>query len=445
LIDKVDKQSPVRHASISMRIAYAIATYLLSPVYAFYWFFRGLSERAYLDRFGQRFGYGYPNLRQGCIWIHAVSVGEVQAAVPLVRALAKRFPDKDLLVTTVTPTGAARAQAVFGDSVSHSYIPFETPHSVANFFDATNPQLALIMETEIWPNLYYTCGQRKIPLILVSARISSKSVRRYRWLLPLFSETLSYGIVIAAQSQTDADRFISLGAGTERTSVTGNIKFDIQLPDNIRESGEQFRDKYLGKRPVWIAASTHDKEEELVLKAHRLVTASLPDALLVLVPRHPERFSSVRSLLNRRQVSFVSRTSGDVCTPETSVFLGDTMGEVPMFYAASDVAFVAGTLVPIGGHNLLEPAALGRPIVTGPFLFNTQDIADMFAGLGASIVVNGHEDLARTVRELITDRRKASEMGSKGRDIVTANRGSLKRLLVLLEPLIADVRPVSSE
>jgi 3-deoxy-D-manno-octulosonic-acid transferase len=441
LIEPVIQGPPVRPASVLMRISYAILTYLLSPVYALYWFFRGLSGHAYLDRFGQRFGFGYPQLESGCIWIHAVSVGEVQAAVPLVRALASRFPDKALMVTTVTPTGAERARAVFGDSVSHSYIPFETPHAVINFFNATRPHLALIMETEIWPNLYYTCGKRRIPLILVSARISLKSVRRYRWLLPLFSETLSYGIVIAAQTQTDADRFISLGAGAQRTSVTGNIKFDIQLPQDIAGTGEQFRQQYFGDRPVWIAASTHDKEEERILKAHQQIRESLPNALLVLVPRHPERFAGVASLLKRRQMKFVSRTSGDTCDADTEVFLGDTMGEVPMLYAASDIAFVGGTLVPIGGHNLLEPAALGRPIITGPHLFNQLDIADMFAELGASVVVDNYRDLARTVVELTQETGRAGEMGSKGRAIVAANRGSLQRLLVLLEPLIAGVWP----
>jgi len=422
-----------------MRFAYAILTYLLSPVYALYWLFRGLNDNAYWDRFGQRFGFGYPRMAGGCIWIHAVSVGEVQASVPLVRALAARFPDRQLLITTVTPTGAERARAVFGESVAHSYIPFEAPHAVANFFNATQPALALIMETEIWPNLYHKCGQRSVPLILVSARISLRSVRGYRWLLPLFRETLSYGIVIAAQSRADAERFISLGAGEERTSVTGNIKFDIELDENLQATGAAFRREYLGDRPVWIAASTHDREEEQVLAAHRELLQTLPDLLLILVPRHPERFASVQSLLKRQGCNFVSRTSGNACGKDTQVYLGDTMGEVPMFYAASDVAFVGGTLVPIGGHNLLEPAALGKPIITGPHLYNAQDIADMFADLGASIVVRDSAGLALAALRLFEDPAARRQMGGKGRDIVAKNRGALKRLLVLLEPLMSRV------
>ena len=220
-----------------MRLAYIILSYLLAPVYALYWLFRGVAEKAYWDRFGQRFGFGYPCLPAGTIWIHAVSVGEVQATAPLVRQLAKRFPERRMLVTTVTPTGAARAQALFGDSVSHSYIPYEVPFAVNRFFAAVKPGMALIMETEIWPNLYQACGKRNIPLVLVSARISPRSVGKYRRWLPLFRETLSFGIVIAAQSEADAERFRSLGANPQRTSVTGNIKFDIELPTDLQDKG----------------------------------------------------------------------------------------------------------------------------------------------------------------------------------------------------------------
>ncbi len=252
-----------------MRIAYAILTYLLAPIYATYWLLRGIGNRAYWGQFGQRFGFGYPVFDSGCIWIHAVSVGEVQAAVPLIRSLAMRFPNRQLLISTVTPTGAARVRTVFGDSVAHCYLPFEIPTAIRSFFEATRPQIALILETEIWPNLYHACGKRDVPLVLVSARISPKSVRRYRRLLPLFSETLSYGIVIAAQSERDAERFRYLGASEARTWVTGNIKFDFELPTGLAEQGTAFREKYLQNRPTWIAASTHDREEEILLAAHR--------------------------------------------------------------------------------------------------------------------------------------------------------------------------------
>jgi 3-deoxy-D-manno-octulosonic-acid transferase len=420
-----------------IRILYATLTYLLLPVYALYWFFRGFVNRAYWDRFHQRFGVGFPKIAGGSFWLHAVSVGEVQASIPLVRALARRFPERSLLITTVTPTGAARVRSLFGETVHHSYIPFETPSAVRNFFDAVKPQLALIMETEIWPNLYHECGRRNIPLVLVSARISPKSVVSYRKLLPLFRETLSHGIIIAAQSEADAERFRSLGARPERTRVTGNIKFDIEIPDNLAASGRDFRSRYLGTRPVWVAASTHHKEEEQVLEAHRQVMRETADALLILVPRHPERFDSVRQLLERQDFAFISRTSAEPVNAACSVFLGDTMGEVPLFYAVSDIAFVGGTLVPVGGHNLLEPAALGLPVVTGPHLFNTQDIADMFVNIGALTRVADAEQLAVAVTRLLQDKQTAMRLGNLGRDIVVRNRGALDRLLRLLEPLIA--------
>lgn len=421
-----------------MRFAYLTLTYLLLPVYACYWFFRGITNRTYWDSFGQRFGIGYPQLPAGCLWIHAVSVGEVQAAVPLVRSLAERFPHRHLLITTVTPTGAARVALLFGDRVEHCYIPFETPNAVNSFFRSVNPKIALIMETEIWPNLYHQCGHRDIPLVLVSARISPRSVDSYRRFLPLFRETLSHGIVIAAQSEADAARFRSLGAAPERTWVTGNIKFDIELPTDLAEQGARFRRDNFEGRPVWVAASTHDREEEQVLHAHRIVRQRFPDALLVLIPRHPERFAAVRTLLHKSGCQFMSRTDGLPCTPDIEVFLGDTMGEVPMFYAAGNVAFVGGTLVPVGGHNLLEPAALGRPVITGPYLFNTQDIADMFEKLGASIRVNNAGQLGLAVVDLFADAATADDIGNRGREIVQRNRGALNRLLKLLEPLVRE-------
>ncbi|MFQ6006186.1 MAG: lipid IV(A) 3-deoxy-D-manno-octulosonic acid transferase, partial [Woeseia sp.] len=415
-----------------MRFAYVLVTYLVSPLYALYWIFRGVANRSYWDRLGQRLGLGYPLLSEGTIWIHAVSVGEVQATVPLVGALQQRFPDRRLLVTTVTPTGAARVRGLFGDEVAHCYIPFEIPPAVRNFFRSIKPDLALIMETEIWPNLYDACGKREIPLMLVSARISPQAVNRYRRFLPLFRETLSHGIIIAAQSETDADRFRSLGAAPERTWVTGNIKFDFELPPDLEADAATFREQNFAGRPVWIAASTHDKEEEQVLSAHLQLLDAIPDALLILVPRHPERFGTVEALLRRKRFKYISRTKGRPCPDDANVFLGDTMGELQMFYAASDIAFVGGTLVPIGGHNLLEPAALGMPVVTGPHLFNAQDIADMFIEVGACVRVRDSDELAASVRALFVDRDEAARIGSRGREIVSENRGALRRLLNLM-------------
>lgn len=417
-----------------MRIFYNLLIYLLFLPLAFYWVARGIGNRAYIRNIGQRFGFGFPKIDR-CIWLHAVSVGEVQAAVPLIRSLLERFPERRLLVTTVTPTGAARVNLLFGDTVCHCYIPFEFPHAIRNFFRSVNPEAALIMETEIWPNLYRGCGIRKIPLILVSARISPRSVPGYSKLLPLIRETLSHGIIIAAQSQSDADRFLALGASRERTCVMGNIKFDVDADLPAKARGKTLRRELFGDRPTWIAASTHEGEEQLVLQVHRELRERFPELLLILVPRHPERFSFVGELVEKQGLSLVARTD-NAPARDAAVFLCDTMGEVPVFYAASDVAFVAGSLVPIGGHNLLEPASLGVPIITGPHNFNAQDIADLFVSMGACRRVEDAGGLSDTVSELLSDPEQAARLGRAGRDVLQENRGALERLLVLLEPLL---------
>jgi len=418
-----------------VRFLYNLLTYLLLIPYAFYWLIKGIGNRSYVDRLSQRFGFGFPKVDR-CIWVHAVSVGEVQAAVPLINSLIDRFPDQQLVVTTVTPTGAARVVALFGEKVVHCYIPFEFPNAIRSFFSSICPSAAMIMETEIWPNLYRGCGVRNIPLILVSARISPKSVPGYRRLLPLIRDTLSHGIIIAAQTELDAERFIEVGANPARTWVTGNIKFDVELDPAIADKGALLRTKLFGERPVWIAASTHDGEELLVLEAHRTLLQHYPDLLLVLVPRHPERFDGVRELIEREGFELVSRTASQASEPSTEVFLVDTMGEVPLFYSASDIAFVGGSLIPVGGHNLLEPAAQGLPIITGPHLFNAHKIAEDFIKIGACSVVADSSELASSVSELLDNPAAAEIMGRKGLAVLEQNRGSLSRLLVLLEPLL---------
>ncbi|HEX5788542.1 MAG TPA: lipid IV(A) 3-deoxy-D-manno-octulosonic acid transferase [Woeseiaceae bacterium] len=419
-----------------MKLLYHLLTYVLFVPFALYWLVRALVNREYRPQLAQRFGFGYPRLDE-CLWVHAVSVGEVVAAAPLIRSLQRQWPDHPLLVTTVTPTGAARVHKLFGNSVAHAYIPFETPDAVGRFFDAVQPAIALVMETEIWPNLYRECGERKIPLVLVSARISPRSVNSYRKLLPLFRETLSHGIVIAAQSEADADRFMSLGASRERTRVIGNIKFDPEMPPDLIERGARFRHDVLkADRPVWIAASTHEGEEERVLDAHARLRMEWPDLLLVLVPRHPQRFAAVRDVLERRSIPFVTRSSGAACAPDTSVYLGDTMGDVPLFYAASDIAFVGGSLVPVGGHNLLEPAAFGIPILTGPHVFNAQEIAESFIEHDACRLVEDTDGLVTMVHEFLSKPDTRRQVGAAARNLLDANRGALSRLMSVITPLV---------
>jgi 3-deoxy-D-manno-octulosonic-acid transferase len=421
-----------------MRFVYIVLAYLLVPIAFGMVLWRGLRDRDYWRDLRQRFGFGPLALGPRSIWVHAVSVGEVQASAALVRALRGRYPQMPLVLTTVTPTGAQRARALFGTDVDVRYVPFDLPGCVRRFFDRVRPRLAVILETELWPNLYHACGQRGVPLVLASARISPRSLGRYRLLVTLFRETLSHGIVIAAQGASDARRFESIGANPARTHVTGNIKFDFELPDAVVARGKALRAANAPRRPVWIAGSTHEGEEEAVLDAHARLRERYPDALLVLVPRHRDRFEEVAALLRRRGLAFISRSSRTSMREDVSVFLLDTLGELMTFYAAADVAFVGGSLVPIGGHNLLEPAALSLPILIGPHNFNGEDIARLFIDVGAARVVTTAGELADQLALLIGQPEERTRMGAAGRRAVDENRGALARLLGLIDPLVRE-------
>lgn len=420
------------------RFIYAVLTYSLLPFYVFFWIAKGVINNSYWDRINQRFGFGYPNLDKGTIWIHAVSVGEVQASVPLVEALKVRHPDKEILITTVTPTGAQQIRKTFKNSVYHCYIPFETSFSIKAFFDAVRPSIALILETEIWPNLYNECGVRKIPLILVSARISAKSLKNYKRLLLLFRETLSHGILIAAQSSVDAKRFISLGADKDKTWVMGNIKFDFNLPVDMDVKGINLRSKEFGDRPVWIAASTHEGEEVEILKAHREILKTIRNMLLIIVPRHPERFAKVEQLIKTKKWSYTTRSSTQSVADTCEVYLLDSMGELLLFYSASDVAFVGGSLVPIGGHNLLEPASLALPILTGAYMFNQQEMTDLLLEAGAVKIVKDKTGIIDNVLSFHHDKVTSKSLGAKARIIVQENKGALGSLMKRLDDILAE-------
>jgi 3-deoxy-D-manno-octulosonic-acid transferase len=421
-----------------VRFLYIFIAYLLAPVVVGALALRGFRDRAHWKDFSQRFGFGAPS-PAGSIWVHAVSVGEVQAAAPLVEALLARFPTTPLVVTTVTATGRSRAQALFKDRVDVRYVPIDLPGSVRRFFDRVKPRLAVILETEIWPNLYHRCGRLGVPLVLASARISPRSVNRYRQLVGLFRETLSHGIFIAAQSVEDAERFRSIGASTERTHVVGNIKFDFGYPPDIAARGHDLRRMLGAERPVWVAGSTHAKEEEQLVDAHERIRQRFPNALLVLVPRHPPRFGDVAAMLKERGLRIVTRRSAKPVTSDTQVYLLDTLGELPPFYAAGDVAFVGGSLVPnVGGHNLLEPAALGLPIVAGPTNYNSADIAKLLVERGAVRIANDSTAVAKIVGELLSDPTSRSRMGSAGRKAVDDNRGAVGRLMEFISPLLGS-------
>jgi 3-deoxy-D-manno-octulosonic-acid transferase len=416
-----------------LRKLYTFALYLLAPLVILRLAWRGLRAPDYWRRWPERFGSIEPPLGEQVIWLHAVSVGEVMAAEPVIRSLLDKHPEYSILITTVTPTGSARAQALFGHDVAHVYAPYDLPGAVNRFIERVRPQLAIVMETELWPNLFYACQQGDIPLLLLNARLSVRSVAGYRKVRRLTGQTLAAITEIAAQGEMDAARFESLGADARRITVTGNLKFEQRLPPSLLEQAEVLRRDWGVGRPIWIAASTHEGEEELVLDVFRTVRKRYRDCLLVLVPRHPERFESVNELARYRGYRTVLRSERQPCTPDTAVFVGDTMGELPLFYAAADVAFVGGSLVHHGGHNMLEPAALGIPVVTGPNVSNFVEITELLLKAGACEKVESTAELANTVVRWLGDANERHRIGQRGKLTVEKNRGALKTVMAMIE------------
>jgi 3-deoxy-D-manno-octulosonic-acid transferase len=406
--------------------------YLLAPVVLLRLAWRGLRAPDYLRRWPERFSFIEPPVGEHVIWVHAVSVGEVQAAEPLIRAMMEQRPEFSILVTTVTPTGSTRVMEIFGHDVAHVYAPYDLPDAVARFFERVRPKLAIVMETELWPNLFQACRNRQVPLLLVNARLSEKSSRGYRHFRGLVEQTLAAVTQIAAQGEQDAERFVALGADPGCISVTGNLKFEQRISPSLLERAEVMRREWGADRPVWIAASTHEGEEDLVLDAFRQVRKAFPECLLVIVPRHPERFAEVIELCRQRGLGMCLRSERQPCTMDTQVFIGDSMGELLLFYAASDVAFVGGSLVHHGGHNMLEPAALGIPVVTGAHVFNFTDICNLLVKAGACETVDSVTGLERTVRDWLKDPNARHQAGESGRRVVEKNRGALSAVLAMV-------------
>ncbi len=427
----------------TVRRLYSLLMTVLAP-----WAFaavlcRGLRDRRHWTGLRERFGWGPFADAEASIWLHAVSLGEVTAAAALVRALRTRYPQIPLVLSTATQTGRARAQELFAGEVGIRFVPYDTPRSAARFLARIRPRLAIIMETELWPNLLGECRRRGVPVVFASARLTERSVSRYRRLGTLISGVLAANTLVAAQTAQDAERFIAIGAARARTRVIGNVKFDMQLGGAVIDQGRALRARYLGPRPVWVAGSTHGGEEEQLLDAHAALLAELEDALLVLVPRHPQRFDGVSSLLARRGVRFDRRSLADAVRPESQVLLVDTVGELAALYAAADVAFVGGSLVPVGGHNLLEPAALGVPVITGPYNANSREIARLLVETGGAMEVADAAGLSAALRRLFADPALRQRMGARGREFVEAHRGSVERLIELIDPLLAA--PASGE
>ena len=416
-----------------MRSVYRMLIRILVPIAASVTLLRAVRDPAYRAGFAERFGFGPARGAGGAIWLHAVSLGEVIAAVPLVRALRERHPHRHFVITTATPTGRAQARTAFGDDVDVRYLPYDTPGAVARFLDRARPAFGVIMETELWPTLFEACARRAIPLVLASARLSARSVVRYRRGGALFRGLFGPGVAIAAQTEADAERFRQIGADPARTRVLGNVKFDLDIDPTLPARASALRATDLGARPIWVAGSTHAGEERAVLEVHRNLLKSLPDALLILAPRHPQRFEAVASLLHGGGWRFARRSEGGRVPPQVTVLLLDTIGELPSYYAAADVAFVGGSLVPIGGHNLLEPAAVGVPVLTGPSLDSTREAAALLTAAGAARIVADTAELGVQLARWLADPAERARIGAIGRRTVAMQRGGVARLVEWLD------------
>ena len=415
-----------------LRGLYSAVLYLLLPITVYHLVWRGFRVREYFKRWDERYA-SYPESGgQPRVWLHAVSVGEVNASAPLVNALRAQRPDIRWIITTITPTGSQRVRALWGDAVDHVYLPYDVPGSVSRFLEHFRPSLALILETELWPNLLFGCRERKIPVYILNARLSARSLKGYRVLRPLVGRALRTVTRVAAQSQADAERFIELGACKEQVLALGNLKFDIHPPDPTLML-EMFHQHVPAARPVWIAASTHEGEEQAVIDIHARLLKRHPDALLLWAPRHPERFPKAEALAREQGWRVATRKATQWPEADTQVFVIDTLGELTAFYACAKVAFVGGSLQSIGGHNLLEPAAMGTATITGPHLHNFAEISRRMDEAGALRICADAQAVATAVEQLLEEDAERERMVAAGRALVANGRGALERTLSLIE------------
>lgn len=399
-------------------------------------------SRRYPDaraRWRERLGYFHPLApAEKYIWIHAVSVGESTAAEPLIDELLKNFPDRKILMTTTTATGAENVKRRFGGDVEHSFFPYDLRFCLQRFFNAVQPELIILIETELWPNFLMESQQRKIPVMLINGRLSEKAAGRYARLPRLIKQMLKQLSVVAAQSKDDAARFVSSGANPENVVTTGSLKFDREINHSVFERGEALRRELGVNRFVFMAGSTREGEEEILLDAFEMAKDKTSGLLMIIAPRHPERFNVVADLLTKRAIPFCRQQDNRIVDATIKVFLLDVMGELTSYYAASDVAYVGGSLMPYGGHNTLEPAGLGVPIVSGPHTYNFDEINNKLRQAGALTTVDDAATLSDSIVQLNRDSNLRDSMGQAGQDVFCSNRGALSKVLSLIERQLAS-------
>jgi len=406
------------------RLLYTLALYLLLPFIPLRLLWRARKQPAYLQHWRERFGWYVDTPQAPLIWIHAVSVGETRACVPLIAALQARYPEHQILLTHMTPTGRETGQALFGGRVLQAYLPYDLPGAMRRFLNRFQPRFGLLMETELWPNLIAACRQRRIPLALINARLSARSARGYAKLAALSRDTLNALALISAQTAEDAARLQQLGAS--KVAITGNLKFDVVPPP----ANDQLRTLFGVGRPMILAASTRDGEEALLLDA---LTTPNPKQLLVIVPRHPQRFDDVAALLATRGIAFQRRSESAPIRAETQVVLGDSMGEMFAYYGAADVAIIGGSLLPFGGQNLIEACALGVPVILGPHTHNFAQAAQDAVHSGAALRVADAGDAMAQAQSLLLDHEKRKRMSAAALGFAAEHRGAVDKTMGLIE------------
>ena len=423
------------------RVLYSLLFIVLTPLIFVRLLVRSVKAPAYRRRIAERFALQWRpaerDLSQPLLWIHAVSVGETVAAAPLVRELRHDYPEHQILITCMTPTGSARVESLFGDTVLHAYLPYDTAGAMKRFVKKFDPALLILMETELWPNLIHYCSKAEVPVVLANARLSARSARGYKRFGALTRPMLQQLELVAAQSQDAAERLICAGANADDVRVTGSLKFIVDVDKSAQLPAGVFDAIDDSNRVVIIASSTRDGEEEKVLTAFKRVLESHPNTVLLLVPRHPERFDAVATLVGRMGLRLGRRSKNDLLTEEMQVYLGDSMGEMMSYYRLASIAFVGGSLVNTGCQNVLEPAAFGIPVVTGPSQFNFATICRQLEAESALRTVANEKELADFLIDLIPDWARQAEMGRRGKALVEDNQDSLPALLSLLEPLLA--------
>lgn len=416
------------------RLIYTLATLLLLPWAAIHLLWRARRQPDYLRHWGERFGFFPPpadtRSSSPILWLHAVSVGETRAAQPLIAALRERYPAHRILFTHMTPTGRATSQALFGDTVERIYLPYDTPWMMRRFLRHYRPEFGCILETELWPNLLTACQAQHVPVFFLNARLSARSARRYAWFPKLTRQALRQLSAIGTQSADDAERLMALGATS--VTVTGNMKFDIDIPPAQQALGQEFRG-CIGARPVWLAASTREGEEALILDAWKKVGAgNTPNPLLIIVPRHPQRFDEVAQLAIKRGFLIQRRSENTTINPATQVLIGDSMGEMFAWYATADLAFIGGSLKDYGSQNLIEACAVGTPVLLGPSTFNFAEAARAALACGAAYPVRDADDLVRQVATLLANPERRQRMGKDGLTFAAHHRGATARAMNLI-------------